>query len=87
MWRKFWTRLHSHFMKSECEVRPQFMKSGRGGCGGFFTTEYTEVGESILKITERSSVYSVWERSDLSVYSVVKWGLGISRVEHKDSSG
>ena len=67
--------LHSHFMKSECEVmwgKPQFMKSGCGGCGGFFTTEYTEVGESILKITERSSVYSVWERSDLSVYSVVK---------------
>ena len=31
------------------------------------TTEYTEVGEPILKITERSSVYSVWERSDLSV--------------------
>ena len=26
-------------------------------------------------------MYSVWERSDLSVYSVVKWGLGISRVE------
>ena len=56
-------------------------------CGGFFTTEYTEVGESILKDTERSSVYSVWERSDLSVYSVVKWGLGISRVEHKDFLG
>ena len=31
------------------------------------TTEYTEAGEPILKITERSSVYSVWERSDLSV--------------------
>ena len=53
----------------------------------FFTTEYTEAGEPILKDTERSSVYSVWERSDLSVYSVVKWDLGISRVEHKDSSG
>ena len=53
-------------------------------CGGFFTTEYTEAGEHILKDTERSSVYSVWERSDLSVYSVVKWGLGISRVEHKE---
>ena len=53
-------------------------------CGGFFTTEYTEAGEPILKDTERSSVYSVWERSDLSVYSVVKWGLGISRVEHED---
>ena len=63
------------------------MKSGlkkyRGG-GGFLTTEYTEAGETILKNTERSSVYSVWERSDLSVYSVVKWGLGISRVEHKE---
>ena len=47
----------------------------------FLTTEYTEAGEPILKDTERSSVYSVWERSDLSVYSVVKWGLGISRVE------
>ena len=22
--------VHSHFMKSECEVCPQFMKSGRG---------------------------------------------------------
>ena len=33
----------------------------------FFTTEYTEAGEPILKDTERSSVYSVWERSDLSV--------------------
>ena len=53
----------------------------------FFTTEYTEAGESILKITERSSVISVWERSDLSVCSVVKWGLGISRVEHKDRFG
>ena len=50
----------------------------------FLTTEYTEAGEPILKDTERSSVYSVWERSDLSVYSVVKWVLGISRVEHKD---
>ena len=29
-------------------------------------------------------MYSVWERSDLSVYSVVKWGWGISRVEHED---
>ena len=37
-----------------------------------FTTEYTETVEPILKNTERSSVYSVWERSDLSVYSVVK---------------
>ena len=27
-----------------------------------FTTEYTEAGEPILKNTERSSVYSVWER-------------------------
>ena len=76
MWRKFWTRLHSHFMKSECEVRPQFMKSGRGGCGGFFTTEYTEAGEGILKDTERSSVYSVWERSDLSVEFCGKMGFG-----------
>ena len=51
---------------------------------GFLTTEYTEAGEPILKDTERSSVYSVWERSVLSVYSVAKWGLGISRVEHKE---
>ena len=36
------------------------------------TTEYTEAGEPILKDTEKISVYSVWERSDLSVYSVVK---------------
>ena len=28
--------------------------------------------EPILKDTEMDSVYSVWERSDLSVYSVVK---------------
>ena len=35
--------------------------------GRFLTTEYTEAGESILKDTERSSVCSVWERSDLSV--------------------
>ena len=35
------------------------------GEGGFLTTEYTEAGETILKDTERSSVYSVWERSDL----------------------
>ena len=66
------------------------MKSGlekfRGG-GEFLTTEYTEAGEPYLKITERSSAYSVWERSDLSVCSVVKWGLGISRVEHKDFFG
>ena len=59
------------------------MKSECWG-GGFLTTEYTEAGEPYLKITERSSAYSVWERSDLSVYSVVKWGLGISRVEHKE---
>ena len=52
--------------------------------GFFFTTEYTEAGEFILKGTEMGSLYSVWERSDLSVCSVVKWGLGISRVEHKD---
>ena len=32
-----------------------------------FTTEYTEAGEPILKNTEMDSVYSVWERSDLSV--------------------
>ena len=38
----------------------------------FFTTEYTEAWEPYLKITEKISVYSVWERSDLSVYSVVK---------------
>ena len=54
----------------------------------FFTTEYTEAGETYLKDTERSLVYSVWERSDLSVYSVVKTAavrrLGISRVEHKE---
>ena len=50
----------------------------------FFTTEYTEAGETYLKITEKISVISVWERSDLSVYSVVKWDLGISRVEHKE---
>ena len=50
----------------------------------FFTTEYTEAGESILKDTEMGSVISVWERSDLSVCSVVKWGLEISRVEHKE---
>ena len=42
------------------------------GEGGFLTTEYTEAGEPYLKDTERSSVYSVWERSDLSVCSVVK---------------
>ena len=54
------------------------------GEGGFLTTEYTEAGEIYLKITERSSVYSGWERSDLSMYSVVKWGLWISRVEHKE---
>ena len=64
---------------------------GYGGIGCllyfFFTTEYTEAVESILKITEIGSVYSVRERSDLSVYSVVKWGLGISRVEHKDFFG
>ena len=35
--------------------------------GEILTTEYTEAGEPILKNTERSSVYSVWERSDLSV--------------------
>ena len=53
-------------------------------CGGFFTTEYTEAGEGILKDTERSSVYSVWERSDLSVYSVVKngvWGLAVENIK------
>ena len=53
----------------------------------FLTTEYTEAGEPILKITEKISVISVWERSDLSVYSVVKRGLGISRVEYKDFFG
>ena len=31
------------------------------------TTEYTEAGEPILKNTEKISVCSVWERSDLSV--------------------
>ena len=41
-------------------------------CIFFLTTEYTEAGEPYLKITERSSVYSVWERSDLSVCSVVE---------------
>ena len=40
--------------------------------GRFLTTEYTEAGEPYLKNTEKISVYSVWERSDLSVYSVVK---------------
>ena len=59
------------------------MKSECGG-GGFLTTEYTEAGVTYLKITERRSVYSVWERSDLSMYSVVKWGLWISCVEHKE---
>ena len=54
------------------------------GEGRFLTTEYTEAGEPILKITEIGSVYSVWERSDLSVCFVAKWGLGISRVEHKE---
>ena len=42
------------------------MKSGTKKCRGeealVLTTEYTEAGEPILKNTERSSVYSVWER-------------------------
>ena len=46
------------------------------GEGGFLTTEYTEAGETILKDTERSSVYSVWERSDLSVEFCGKMGFG-----------
>ena len=41
--------------------------------GEILTTEYTEAGEPILKNTEKSSVCSVWERSDLSVYSVVNF--------------
>ena len=45
---------------------PFFMKSGTKKCRGeealVLTTEYTEAGEPILKNTERSSVYSVWER-------------------------
>ena len=48
---------------------------GLDSCRIFLTTEYTEAGETILKNTERSSVYSVWERSDLSVCSVVKMGF------------
>ena len=54
----------------------------------FLTTEYTETVEPYLKNTERSSVYSVWERSDLSVNSVVKtaavrkhWIDRVERVE------
>ena len=39
----------------------------------FLTTEYTETVEPYLKNTEMDSVYSVWERSDLSVYSVVNF--------------
>jgi hypothetical protein len=36
-------------------------------CCIFLTTEYTEAVEPYLKNTEMGSVYSVWERSDLSV--------------------
>ena len=43
---------------------------------GIFTTEYTEAVEPILKITEKISVISVGERSDLSVCSVVKIAAG-----------
>ena len=73
----------SHFMKSECEPYPQFMKSGCGGRGGFFTTEYTEAVEPYLKDTETGleGLVSVWERSDLSVYSVVKIGWGVQTIE------
>ena len=70
---------HSHFMKSECGV---WAKNCRGEEALFLTTEYTEAGEPILKNTERSSVYSVWERSDLSVYSVVKKGGGARQFLH-----
>jgi hypothetical protein len=43
------------------------MKSGTKGRGGFLATEYTEAVKPILKNTEKISVCSVWERSDLSV--------------------
>ena len=45
---------------------------------GFLTTEYTEAGKPILKDTERSSVYSVWERSDLSVKFCGKKSRGMN---------
>ena len=59
--------VHSHFMKSECEMRrnfemesfvPFFMKSGTKGRGRFLTTEYTEAGKPYLKNTEKISVCS-----------------------------
>ena len=71
-------------MKSAAVRRLWFDRVERGERVEILTTEYTEAGEPILKDTEKISVYSVWERSDLSVYSVVKWGLGIRRVEHKE---
>ena len=68
---------HSHFMKSECGV---WAKNCRGEEALFLTTEYTEAGEPILKNTERSSVYSVWERSDLSVYLSGKKSAAVWRL-------
>ena len=64
------------------------MKSECWG-GGFLTTEYTEAGEIYLKITERSLVYSVWERSDLSVKFCGKneVGGGIKRPRNKRIRG
>jgi hypothetical protein len=64
---------------------PFFMKSGtkcgakkcRGEEALFLTTEYTEAGKPYLKDTEKISVCSVWERSDLSVkFSGKKVGRG-----------
>ena len=46
------------------------------GEGGFLTTEYTEAGETYLKDTEKSSVCSVWERSDLLSVFCGKMGFG-----------
>ena len=54
--RKSAAESYSHFMKSECEGAAEF------------STRSTR----LIQNAERSSVYSVWERSDLSVYSVVK---------------
>ena len=58
--------------KSAAVRRFWFDRVERGERVEILTTEYTETVEPYLKNTERSSVYSVWERSDLSVYSVVK---------------